>query len=97
MQILFSGSLTNCVIGALLIKSTQNVTVALIMVAMLGFSRLFWIWSITGKMFIKFFYLYKIFPCVCLVRYKIYLCVCLVLYKIFPCVYVYRYKIFPCV
>ncbi|KAL5252577.1 hypothetical protein ACHWQZ_G015380 [Mnemiopsis leidyi] len=45
------GSLTNALLGACLLKATKNVTVALIICAMTGFSRFFWIWNITGEVF----------------------------------------------
>ena len=47
-SLFFSGSVTNALLGACLLKATKNVTVALIICAMTGFSRLFWIWNITG-------------------------------------------------
>lgn len=45
------GSITNALLGACLLRATKNVTVALIICAMTGFSRFFWIWSITGEVF----------------------------------------------
>ena len=47
--IVILGSFTNSLMGVCLLKSTRKLSVSLIMCSMMGFSRLFWIWHITGQ------------------------------------------------